>query len=65
MTVLPLDLEAARRAAEAHRALRAEGVAIGAADRLIAGIALAHGSTLMTRNVREFGRVPGLVVQSP
>ena len=65
MTMLPLDLDSARRAAEVHRALRAAGVAIGAADRLIAGIALAHGGALLTRNVREFGRVSGLGVQSP
>ncbi len=65
MQVLPLDLEAARRAAEVHRALRTAGLAIGAADRLIAGITLIHGGTLMTRNTREFERVPGLAVRSP
>jgi len=65
MTVLPVDLEAARRGAEVHRALRASGLAIGAADRLIAGIVLAQGGRLLTRNEREFARVPGLAVQGP
>jgi len=29
-------------------------------DTLIAATALAHSATLVTRNVREFARVPGL-----
>ncbi len=33
---------------------------IGRADLLIASIVLAHSATLVTRNVRHFGRVPGL-----
>lgn len=35
---------------------------IGRADLLIASIALAHRATLVTRNVRHFERVPGLIV---
>lgn len=35
---------------------------IGRADLLIAGIALAHGATLVTRNLRHFRRIPGLGV---
>ena len=31
---------------------------------VIAGIALAHQLTMVTRNVREFERVPGLHVQN-
>jgi len=31
-------------------------------DTLIAATALAHSATLVTRNVREFGRVRGLTV---
>jgi tRNA(fMet)-specific endonuclease VapC len=33
---------------------------IGANDMLIAATALAHDLVLVTRNVREFGRIPGL-----
>ena len=39
-----------------------KGDAIGPVDTLIAGSALAHHATLVTRNVREFARVPGLDV---
>ena len=35
---------------------------IGRADLLIASIALAHRATLVTRNVRHFNQVPGLIV---
>lgn len=40
--------------------LRAAGTPIGDIDTLIAGQALARGWTLVTRNVRHFGRVTGL-----
>ena len=36
---------------------------IGPYDALLAGHALALGAVLVTRNVREFSRVPGLVVE--
>lgn len=35
---------------------------IGAADLMIAATALANGHAVMTNNVREFERVPGLEV---
>jgi tRNA(fMet)-specific endonuclease VapC len=62
VTVLALDLMAATRAAEAGSALRKAGVSIGPMDTLIAGIALAHGATLVTHNTDEFRRVRGLQV---
>ena len=37
---------------------------IGRADLLIACIALAHGETLVTRNVRHFKQVPGLTIEN-
>ena len=60
VSALPLDEEAADRAAEVRRALERSGEPIGMADSLIAGIALARGGTLLTRNRRHFERVGGL-----
>lgn len=54
-----------QHAAAAHarlrRALRAKP--IGPNDLVIAATAVALGATLVTSNVREFGRVPGLRVE--
>jgi tRNA(fMet)-specific endonuclease VapC len=60
MTLLPLDDESARKAAEVKRSLIARGEEIGAADCLIAGICLVYGATLLTNNRRHFERVAGL-----
>jgi len=57
---LPLDSLAADRAAEVRRTLERAGQGIGMADSLIAGIALVHGASLLTRNRRHFERVNGL-----
>ncbi|MBI3363028.1 MAG: type II toxin-antitoxin system VapC family toxin [Chloroflexi bacterium] len=56
--VLPLD-EAA--AAEFER-LRALKLRVGTQDLLIAAIAITNKATLLTRNLRDFSRVPSLVV---
>jgi tRNA(fMet)-specific endonuclease VapC len=42
--------------------LEARGEGIGPMDTLIAAQALRLGATVVTRNTREFGRVPGLKV---
>ena len=44
--------------------LEARGVGIGSMDTLIAAQALRLGATIVTRNVREFGRIPGLKVEN-
>lgn len=44
--------------------LEATGLKIGDRDTIIAAHALAVRATLVTRNVREFARVPGLVVEN-
>ena len=61
--VLPLDLEDARHAGEIRALLSAQGTPIGAYDILIAGQARARGLTLVTRNLRELARVPGLAAE--
>lgn len=59
-SILPFDGEAAKAAAKIRAGLEAAGNPMGPMDTLIAGIALAHGATLVTHNTREFTRVPGL-----
>lgn len=55
--------EDASAAAQLRADLRARGLTIGGFDALIAGQALARGWTLVTSNVREFGRIEGLTVE--
>jgi tRNA(fMet)-specific endonuclease VapC len=43
--------------------LRAQRVRIATMDLRIAAIALSRGLTLLTRNTRDFGKVPGLVTE--
>ena len=62
MTVLGISPEASERAAEARRVLEAKGQGIGMADYLIAGVCLANGGVLLTRNTDHFERVPGLKI---
>jgi predicted nucleic acid-binding protein len=65
LPVLPFDLRAARVYAELAAQLAAAGQPISAHDLLIAPTALADGSAVLTQNVRDFERVPGLLVQQP
>jgi tRNA(fMet)-specific endonuclease VapC len=60
MQRLAFDSECAAQAARIRAELEAKGTPIGPHDILIAATALRHQSTLVTRNVREFSRVPGL-----
>jgi tRNA(fMet)-specific endonuclease VapC len=43
--------------------LRASKLRIGAADLKIASIALSQNATLLTRNLRDFSKVPGIRVE--
>jgi len=62
--VLDLNLEGARRAGEVFSELLRKGMPIGLRDAIIAGIALAGGYTLVTRNVGHFRRVVGLSTET-
>lgn len=60
---LPFDVESANHAGRHRAALASLGTPIGAHDLLIAGIATAHAATLITHNIKEFSRVPGLALE--
>ena len=60
---LPFDDQAAAHYAVIRSQLRREGRPIGANDLMIASIALVGEVTLVTRNLDEFARVPGLEVE--
>ncbi len=62
LTVLAVSTEASERAAEVRRLLEKDGRGIGMADYLIAGVCLASGGVLLTRNLDHFERVPGLKI---
>jgi tRNA(fMet)-specific endonuclease VapC len=64
LEVLPLDKDADRRYAEIRARLEEIGKPIGPNDLLIAAHALALDLTLVTANVDEFSRVPGLRVEN-
>lgn len=61
--IVPFDAPCAREYASIRSRLEAEGKKIGPNDLLIAATARAHGAVLVTRNVREFKRVPGLALE--
>jgi tRNA(fMet)-specific endonuclease VapC len=63
MTILPLDSTVAAVYARVRAALDAAGRPIGPLDLMIGAHALAVGATLVTSNVREFRRIPGLAVE--
>jgi len=57
ITIIPLDSRIAKIAGTIR-----SGFKIGTADSAIAATALATGSSLVTRNVKDFKNVPGLSV---
>jgi len=63
--VLPFDLRVARTHAQLWARLAVAGRVIGAHDLIIAATALTHGYGVLTANLRDFQRVPGLRVRQP
>lgn len=62
--ILPLDEGVDAQYAEIRAAIEKAGTPIGANDYLIAAHGLILGLVLVTDNVGEFSRVPGLVVEN-
>jgi tRNA(fMet)-specific endonuclease VapC len=63
LTMLDFGTNAAISYGVVRGVLERRGHAIGELDMLIAGHALSVGATVVTHNVREFRRVPGLLVE--
>ncbi len=59
-TVLPVDAEIARKAGELVR-----NYGLSLPDAMIGATALIFGLTLVTRNVRDFSRIPNLRLEVP
>lgn len=64
VSALDVDRMVARRFARTRGELRRAGQLIGDADLMIAATALYYDLTLVTRNTRHFGRIPGLALHS-
>ncbi|WP_415035890.1 type II toxin-antitoxin system VapC family toxin [Azonexus sp.] len=62
--VLPLDAAVGEAYGSLRRQLQSAGTLIGNNDLWIAAHALALGMTLVSNNVREFQRVPGLHLEN-
>lgn len=62
--ILPLEAPVDAHYAEIRRLLEQSGTPIGPNDLLIAAHVRALGVTLVTDNLREFSRVPGLRVEN-
>ena len=60
--VLPWSADVSWQYGEIYRALAAQGQLIGTNDMWIAATALVHDMGVVTKNIGEFQRVPGLVV---
>ncbi|WP_417546532.1 type II toxin-antitoxin system tRNA(fMet)-specific endonuclease VapC [Marinobacter sp.] len=63
LEVLPYDTQAAAHSGQLRAELARIGKPIGPYDQIIAGHARAQGLILVTNNLREFDRVPGLRVE--
>jgi tRNA(fMet)-specific endonuclease VapC len=57
--VLPFSLTAMSR----HATLLRQRLNVGSNDLKIAAAALEYGATVVTRNTRDFSRVPGVVLE--
>lgn len=62
--IADFDANAAQAAGHIRHVLQKAGTPIGTYNLLIAGIALANRYIVVTRNTREFERVPGLRVEN-
>jgi len=63
LEVLPFDSKAAYHFGQIRAALYRSGPPLGPYDMMIAGQARARGLILVTNNLKEFERVPGLLLE--
>ena len=64
INILPLSISVANSYGSTRSTLEKAGTPIGANDLWIAAHALTEGLILVSNNLREFQRVPGLTVEN-
>jgi len=62
--VMALNARSAAVGGNLHASLANRGATIGERDSMIAGIATVHDMDVVTDNVKEFARVPGILVHN-
>lgn len=62
--IYPLDLTSAKTGGRLAQALDAKGQTIDPEDTMIAGIIFVNKEKILTRNVKHFNRIPGLLVET-
>ena len=60
LEIAPFDTESAQAYGKIRAELERQGTPIGSMDMLIAAQAIAQGFTLITHNLKEIARIPGL-----
>ncbi len=60
LEIAPFDMDSALAYGKIRAELERQGKPIGSMDMLIAAQAIAQGFTLITHNLKEFERIPGL-----
>lgn len=63
LQIVPFHANAAEQYGRIRAALESTGTPIGPSDLIIAATALTAQATLVTHNVKEFARVPGLICE--
>ena len=64
LEIMPFDDQAAAQYGPIRALLESNGTPIGPLDTLIASHALALDTIIVTNNIREFARVPKLVIEN-
>jgi predicted nucleic acid-binding protein len=63
LEVLPMSLGSAEKAGSIFGVLELKGIPIDLRDAMIAGISMEHKQALVTRNTRDYNRIPGLALE--
>jgi tRNA(fMet)-specific endonuclease VapC len=64
LEILPFDERATQTYGKIRAELESQGIVIGSMDMLIASQAISLDLILVTNNVRELSRIPGLVLEN-
>ena len=64
LEIVPFDERATQNYGQLRSQLERQGIVIGSMDMLIASQALSLGLILVTNNVKEFSRIPDLVIEN-